>query len=84
MSKELTPKQNALLGSIGSTIEVFIQHPMVVWKNMLQSGKILSRNPTHYYRGVLTNGFSLFPLTVKQLIAGTQHISAKNQLFVLS
>ena len=76
MSKELTPKQNALLGSIGSTIEVFIQHPMVVWKNMLQSGKILSRNPTHYYRGVLTNGFSMFPLTATQF-SGTGYFSNK-------
>ena len=41
----LNERQNALLGAIGSSVEVAIQHPLYTIKNKLQERKPIHFNP---------------------------------------
>ena len=60
---DLNKRQNALLGIIGSSIEVMIQHPLVILKNKYQYGSKLDFNFNFFYKGVFINMFGLGIIT---------------------
>jgi len=63
MSTELSPFHNTMLGSFGSTVEVFIQHPLLTHKNSIQSNYQIRCNLNTMYRGVGINALTMGPLT---------------------
>lgn len=66
MSSELSAFQNGLLGTIGSTIEVFVQHPLNIVKNSFQTNKKIHFNFSYLYRGLWINGSSMAFITGSQ------------------
>ena len=52
---DLNKRQTAVLGVIGSSIEVGVQHPLVILKNKIQYNSKLEFNPRFFYKGVFIN-----------------------------
>jgi hypothetical protein len=78
MSSELSAFQNGLLGTIGSTIEVFIQHPLNIVKNCHQTNKKINFSFSYLYRGLWINGLSMGFITGSQF-ATFGYLSNKNK-----
>lgn len=66
MSTELSTYHNALMGAFGSTVEVFIQHPLLTYKNSIQSNYKIGLNLRSIYKGVGINALTMGPLTAVQ------------------
>ena len=67
----------ATLGHVGvgmasGVFEVLMQQPTIAWKNALQEGRPIPRNPVHWYRGVLLSAASIAPVTGLQF--GTKNV----------
>ena len=62
---KLTPFQNTVLASIGSTIEVFLQHPLNIIKNSIQYEKPVVLNRL-LYKGIFLNAGSMSLITAIQ------------------
>ena len=62
----LTERQNAVLGVIGSSVEVAIQHPLMTIKNKFQQNKPIIYKPASLYKGVFINMSSLGIVTGAQ------------------
>ena len=62
----LTERQNAVLGVIGSSVEVAIQHPLMTIKNKYQQNKPIIFKPSNLYKGVFINMGSLGVITGAQ------------------
>ena len=43
---ELSYSKTSLFATVGSTLEVFLQHPLVVIKNSIQCNRQVTFNPT--------------------------------------
>ncbi len=48
----VTPFEHLLIGAFAGSCEVCVMQPTVAFKNALQEGRALPRNPLHYYRGL--------------------------------
>ena len=66
MSTELSSFHNGLMGAFGSTVEVFIQHPLLTYKNSIQSNYKIGMNFRSIYKGVGINALTMGPLTAVQ------------------
>jgi len=66
MSTELSSFHNGLMGVFGSTVEVFIQHPLLTYKNSIQSNYKIDLNFRSIYKGVGINALTMGPLTAVQ------------------
>lgn len=63
---DLSYSKTALLATVGSTLEVFLQHPLVVIKNSIQCDREISFNPTKLYKGIFINAGSMSVITAVQ------------------
>ena len=63
---QLSLTQNIILGSIGSTIEVFLQHPLSIIKNTKQYNKPIIFNHRFLYKGVFLSASSASLITSVQ------------------
>ena len=66
MSTELSTYHNAMMGAFGSTVEVLIQHPLLTYKNSIQSNFNLRCNLKCMYKGVGINALTMGPITSMQ------------------
>ena len=66
MSLELTQRQNAILGVIGSSIETLINHPIHIIKNKSQYKSEFKLHPRFMYKGLFINTISLGGITAFQ------------------
>ena len=49
----MTPVDHAIIGGMSGTLEVILMQPTVGFKNAIQEGRPIPKNPLHLYRGVL-------------------------------
>lgn len=80
----LTERQNAILGIIGSSLEVTIQYPLHTIKNKLQENKPIPFNPSVLYKGVFINMYSLGVITGAQFYMYKQLYNLTNNDFASS
>jgi len=74
----LPPIWGAVAGGISGMVEVAIQQPTIAFKNALQQGRPIPKNPIEWYRGVVINGVSIAPITAIQF--GINNLLAANAL----
>lgn len=48
----VTPLEHTLIGAFGGSVEVVLMQPMMAFKNAMQEGRPIPRNPVHIYRGL--------------------------------
>lgn len=66
---DLSYFQTSLLATVGSTIEVFLQHPLNIIKNNSQYGMKTTFNIRELYRGTFLNAGSMSAITAVQFSA---------------
>jgi len=77
---KVTIAQSIFIGSVAGATEVLVDHPLWSIKTRMQSGELLTLNPTILYRGLLPNMLSMVPTTAMQvgLNRGFQKIMFKD------
>lgn len=84
MLTNLSQKQNAILGIIGSTIEVCIQYPLNIIKNKLQSNSKIYLSPSFLYKGFFINMTSIGSITAMQFYFFKSFYNHTNNNFLSS
>jgi len=62
----VTPLEHTLIGAFSGSVEVVLMQPMMAFKNAMQEGRPIPRNPVHIYRGLTLNVMSMAPITASQ------------------
>jgi hypothetical protein len=52
----VTPLEHTAIGALGGSVEVVLMQPMMAFKNALQEGRPIPRNPIDMYRGLTVSG----------------------------
>lgn len=70
MSTKLNEFENATVGAVAGAIEVAVLQPLNYFKNMVQQGVPIQKNPLVWYRGVLSNVTNMGSCTMIQFAVG--------------
>jgi hypothetical protein len=56
----VTPLEHTAIGALGGSVEVVLMQPMMAFKNALQEGRPIPRNPIDMYRGLTVSLKNMF------------------------
>jgi len=72
LTNDLSMLQNICVGSLTGALEVSVNQPLFYFKNKLQTGSAISKNPRDWYKGYGVNVCSMAPITAVQVFADAE------------